>query len=254
MSDKSKIEWCDATWQVLAGCTRESRGCEHCYSERLVATRLRHLLAYDTLTTEGRWTGNVVLRRDKLDEPLRWQKPRRIFVCDRGDLFQPTVPEQYVREVFEKTQLALRHTFLFLTKRPSRMREIVSRMVAERGGVPFPNCWLGTSVEDGDWARARIPDVLATPATLRFLSVEPLLGDVDLRLRAQHHIDWVIVGPETGPEARRTDNGTIADVLHQCRAAGIPCLIKKAYTPASSRPTADMSLWPAELRVREVPR
>lgn len=123
MADRSKIAWCDATWQVMAGCTKVSPGCKNCYSEKLLSTRLKHLPWAGDVTSGGKWNGQVVLRAEKLDEPGRWRRARRIFVADRGDLFHPEVPFEYIAAVFGVMAAAKQHTFLVLTKRPERMLE-----------------------------------------------------------------------------------------------------------------------------------
>lgn len=204
MGDRSKIEWTEASWNPVVGCDKVSAGCDHCYAET-IATRFAGTKAYP----DG---FQVTLRPDKLDQPLRWTRARRIFVNSMSDLFHAQVPDKYIAKVFAVMMLTQRHTYQILTKRPGRMRSLMAnrgfwRQVAftagfeysqtalalakdghvdmagldavDRGG-PLPNVWLGVSVEDQKWARVRIPVLLDTPAAVRFLSCEPLLSRVDL--------------------------------------------------------------------------
>lgn len=206
MSDKTKIEWCDATWNIITGCSIESPACTNCYAMRLAGTRLREHPSRKGLTkiVNGKpvWTGEVRFNEQWLTQPLQWKKPRKIFVCAHADLFHPNVPDEWINRVFAVMALASQHTFMVLTKRPVRTREyfdhtrgaIVSaaalRMVlaskmeqspAWNMRWPLPNVMLGVTAEDQTRADERIPDLLATPAAKRFVSIEPMLGPVDLR-------------------------------------------------------------------------
>lgn len=195
MGDKSKIEWCDATWNPVTGCSKVSSGCAHCYAEAQWP-RMQHLPGY-----AGRSFGDVRCHEDRLGIPLRWKRPRRIFVNSMSDLFHEEVPRDFIVKVFAAMLLSQRHTFQILTKRSSRMREILgqvedtfeaevraeaSRMVHDRptkdleAPWPLPNVWLGVSVEDQKAANQRVPDLAECRAAVRFLSCEPLLGSLDL--------------------------------------------------------------------------
>jgi protein gp37 len=219
MADKTKIEWTDATWNPITGCSVVSPGCTNCYAMRLAGTRLAHHESRAGLTRDTKagpvWTGEVRFNEQWIDQPLRWKKPRMIFVCAHGDLFAENVPDAWIDRVFAVMALAPQHTFQVLTKRSARMREYLAdidlpnRIVcaveqidfvslqdekrftlqgfdADRGveGVPalwpLPNVWLGVSVEDQKRADERIPNLLATPAAIRWISAEPLLGAVNL--------------------------------------------------------------------------
>ncbi|MGV3651047.1 MAG: phage Gp37/Gp68 family protein [Devosia sp.] len=213
MAEHSKIEWTDATWNPITGCTLVSEGCRHCYAAQLAATRLknhpsRQGLARINAAGEAKFTGEVRFNAEALDQPLRWRRPRMIFVCAHGDLFHESVPDEWIDRVFAVMALCPQHTFQVLTKRPERMRgyiqsvygrlaDTIIRMRRDRGDAnmgivplahitpgrawwPLPNVWLGTSVEDQASANARIPALLATPAAIRFISAEPLLGPLDL--------------------------------------------------------------------------
>jgi len=197
VSDKTHIEWTDATWNPITGCTMVSAGCTNCYAMGLAATRLRHHPSRAGLTrmTGGRavWTGEVRLNEQWLDQPLRWRRPRMIFVCAHGDLFHENVPDEWIDRVFAVMALAPQHRFQVLTKRPERARAYLSKLsdepsewrckrldYAQITAWPLPNVWLGTSIEDQATAEARIPHLLAAPAAVRFVSAEPLLGPVRL--------------------------------------------------------------------------
>lgn len=215
MADRTPIEWADATWNPITGCSRVSEGCRHCYAEIMAARfskpgqwgeGLAQIVRKPDGSADHRWTGQVRLNERALTQPLRWRKPRRIFVCSTSDLFHEGVPDEWLDRVFAVMALAPQHTFMVLTKRPERVREYLTRcddrgrwpamdyaalMAATgswstpaldlRNGWPLPNVWVGTSIEDQATADARIPHLLATQAAVRFLSAEPLLGPVDLR-------------------------------------------------------------------------
>ena len=195
MGDNSQIQWTDATWNPVTGCTKVSEGCRRCYIERTVPFRTQHrrFAGPNGPADPGATTG-VVLHPERLDQPLRWRRPRRVFVNSLSDLFHAEVPDAIIAQVFQMMAAAPRHTFQVLTKRPGRMASLLPRLpalinandlalVEERARVtawPLPNVWLGTSVEDQRAADLRIPSLLKTPAAARFLSCEPLLGPVDL--------------------------------------------------------------------------
>lgn len=242
MSDKSKIEWTDATWNPVTGCTKVSPGCDHCYAET-IAHRFAGTKAYPN-------GFDVTLWPERLDQPLRWKRPRRVFVNSMSDLFHKDVPDEYIARVFAVMALADQHTFQVLTKRPGRMRSLLSSdlfvdllgaWLAEYAGhpsrkacgtyrvsLPLPNVWLGTSVESQKWADVRVPQLLNTPAAIRFLSCEPLLGPVDLGLAdTRTRIDWVIVGGESGPHARVMQLYWAESLRDQCTGAGIPFFFKQ---------------------------
>lgn len=293
MSDKSAIEWTDATWTVVTGCSKVSPGCAHCYAETLT----ERFAGSRNTGWPGRflpWTPdnaaeNVVLHPERMEWPLRWKSPRRIFVTSMGDLFHELVPDEFIDRVFAVMALSPQHTYQVLTKRPQRMRDYINaswggtfeppeeradivnhaarELMFERQNAagrtrvadelalgdfrwPLPNVWLGTSVENQRWAEERIPFLLETPAAVRFLSCEPLLGPVRLRLlgrvgaaidaltgdvsrngeiyaSAPGSIGWVIVGGESGPEARPMHSDWVRDLRDQSRATGVPFFFKQ---------------------------
>jgi protein gp37 len=256
VSDKSKIEWTEATWNPVTGCTKVSPGCDHCYAE----------------TFAERWRGipghayergfDLTLRPARLDQPLRWTRPRRVFVNSMSDLFQDGVPDEFVAKVFGVMAAAPQHTFQVLTKRHGRMRSLLQRDEfreavflsnnRDQGDVlgdrwPLPNVWLGVSVEDQKWANIRVPALLDTPAAVRWLSCEPLLGPVDLTWcdgvnalerdwiggpgggsGAPHpFVDWVVVGGESGAGARPMDPTWARRLRDDCTAASVPFFFKQ---------------------------
>jgi len=184
--NRTKIEWTDATWNPVTGCTPVSAGCENCYARRM-ANRLRGRAGYPADEPF-----RVTLHPDKLDDPLHWRKPRRVFVCSMGDLFHEDVPFGFVDKAFVTTAMCPQHRFQLLTKRPARMLEYLDQragilnaagLMAESlrlGAWPQPNLWLGVSVENQQAAEERIEVLLNTPAAVRFVSVEPMLGPVDV--------------------------------------------------------------------------
>lgn len=291
MSDGTKIEWTEATWNPITGCSVKSPGCTNCYAMKLAGTRLRNHPSRDGLTQDSNagpvWTGEVRFNEHWLDQPLRWKRPRMIFVCAHGDLFHESVPDEWIDRVFAVMALCPQHTFQVLTKRSDRMREYfrgewlkeridcqMDTLINERIDPlarrsddlratapwleeiwPLPNVWLGVSVEDQKRADERIPDLLATPAAVRWLSCEPLLGALDLRtiwirrdgeritelsnrlgnyiqpLRGNFvdspKIDWVVVGGESGPGARPMHPDWARSLRDQCASANVPFFFKQ---------------------------
>jgi protein gp37 len=222
MSDHSKIEWTDATWNPVTGCTKVSPGCDHCYAETF-SERFRGVPGHHF--ERG---FDVQLRPDKLDQPLRWKRPRRVFVNSMSDLFHADIPEMYIAGVFAVMARAPQHTFQVLTKRPGRMRSLMKsddfrhRVQAhDVDAWPLPNVWLGISAEDQKWADVRIPVLVETPAAVRFVSAEPLLGPINFRGPNFPMIDWIIVGGESGRGARPMSLDWARDIRDQCRKAGV---------------------------------
>lgn len=268
MGDKSKIQWTDATWNPTRGCTRVSPGCEHCYAERRAHMMNRPGGAYEGLTSERvRWNGKIRLVEENLDQPIRWQKPRRVFVDSMSDLFHESIPFEYTARVFDVMRRAPQHTFQILTKRPQRMYEFIYPDRKRDYLWPLPNVWLGVSVENQETADERIPILLKTRTEVRFLSVEPLISPVKLGDMV-HRIDWVIVGGESGPGARGCNLAWIRSVINECKRANVPCFVKQCGSePYETKPTlmsefpsvmrhrkgGDPDEWPSDLRVREFP-
>lgn len=326
MSAQTTIEWTDRTWNPTRGCSRVSPGCENCYAERVAARFTKRGLAYHGLAKIGkngpRWTGEVVLVKDALHEPLSWKKPCRVFVNSMSDLFHEKLTNEQIAAVFGVMAACPQHTFQILTKRSVRMREwfewvavrandgramfphdddgwhvrqllYVSAKRADAevpshhgGPWPLPNVWLGVSVEDQQRADERIRDLVAVPASVHFLSCEPLLGpledltttigtamlDEDVLGKKLHGVDWIIIGGESGPGAREMKVEWAWSIIEQCRAAKVAVFLKqmgsKPTTDHRTRPDGedwiwttmcrsgkggDMSEWPARYRIREFP-
>ena len=295
MADHTKIEWTDATWNPITGCSVLSPGCTNCYAMKLAGTRMKNHPSRAGLTIDTKagtvWNGEVRFNEEWLTQPLQWKKPRMIFVCAHADLFHESVPDAWIDRVFAVMALAPQHTFQVLTKRSKRMREYITEhgsgfgdtisvleRVADKAGRmmedgdnaadcvlggpwPLPNVWLGVSVEDQKRADERIPNLLATPAAIRWISAEPLLGPVNLRdMDINDHlasrqlgliggywinaltganddmgrpcpdvpkIDWVVVGGESGANARPMHPDWARSLRDQCAAAGVPFLFKQ---------------------------
>ena len=212
MSDGSKIEWTDATWNPVRGCTKVSPGCAHCYAETF-AERFRGVPGHPY--EQG---FDLRLVPEKLDEPLKWRKPRLVFVNSMSDLFHKRVPTEFIQQVFATMEKANWHQFQLLTKRPERARSLATKL-------PWPaNVWLGVSVENEHYTH-RIDVLREVPTARRFLSLEPLLGPLrSLNLRG---VDWVIAGGESGPRSRPMDGAWVVDIRDQCISAGVAFFFKQ---------------------------
>jgi protein gp37 len=283
VADKSQIQWTDATWNPVTGCSKVSPGCAHCYAEQ-VALRFwgkQYPVGYtdaagDTDERPRRFN-EVWTHKDRLDQPLRWKKPRKVFVNSMSDLFHEAVPDAFIDRVFAVMALASQHTFQILTKRAERMRDYVAKVTPERIVVlaaagfaglvrddslwPLPNVWMGVSVENQHFADERIPLLLQTPAAVRFLSCEPLLEGLDLaKHRPGANRLWVIVGGESGTGARPCDARWVRSIVRQCQEAGASVFVKQlganAVLPGlvlQDSHGGNPIEWPPDLRVREFP-
>ncbi|WP_217575755.1 DUF5131 family protein [Mesorhizobium sp. GbtcB19] len=222
---ETSIEWTDATWNPVAGCTILTAGCTNCYAMRMAA-RLEAMGVekYAGLTrksgSRAKWTGKIRLDATALEIPASWKKPRRVFVNSMSDLFHPDVPKDFIRKVWRVMEITPRHTYQILTKRPDRMAEILS---ADSFKV-LPNVWLGTSVEDGR-VLYRLDELRSVPAAIRFVSYEPLIGSVAGGSLAGIH--WAIVGGESGPNARPMDPIWIDEIFDQCTDADAAFFFKQ---------------------------
>jgi protein gp37 len=323
VADHSKIEWTDATWNIVTGCSVVSPGCTNCYAMKLAGTRLKHHPSRAGLTIDTKagpvWNGEVKFNAEWLLQPLRWRRPRKIFVCAHGDLFHEKVTDAQLDQVFAVMVLCPQHTFQVLTKRPERMRKYFeaqgrwrddsgqsrereclisdavnrlqeawrkgpmgplwdasfreSRLGSCQPGLPLPNVWLGTSCEDQARADERIAHLLETPAAVRFVSCEPLLGPIDFNAlcdgaenlnaltglrenpfgaivtrRIGTRLDWVIVGGESGPGARPMHPDAASSLRDQCAAAGVPFFFKQwgEWAAPSQLPDDTFMRWDVE--------
>lgn len=250
MGDKTEISWSDATWNVVTGCSRVSEGCLNCYIYRTPPFRMegRNFDGPGIGATTG-----VRLHSDRLGIPQRWTKPRMIFVCSLADLFQDEVPDRFIAEVFAVMAIARQHIFQVLTKRHARLRSLlnsqafwglVDAALVVRGREPLagegphilPHVWIGVSTENQKWADIRIPALLDTPAAVRWISAEPLLGAIELKTSwvgasaLQHdapELSWVVVGGESGPSARPMHPHWARSLRDQCVAASVPFHFKQ---------------------------
>jgi len=228
MGLKTGIEWTDATWNPVTGCTRVTSGCDHCYAETLARKRLhdvyvRRLPIVDT--RENRLDPFAVrLWPERLDHPRKWAEPRMVFVNSMSDLFHADVPDGFVRDVFEAMLEADRHVYQVLTKRPSRAVRFWKKFGPVLGLVEVPgHIWMGTSVESQE-VTYRVRHLRLLPAKLRFLSCEPLLGPLALNLDGVH---WVIVGGESGPVRRPMDPTWAESIRDQCVRHRVPFFFKQ---------------------------
>lgn len=297
MGYKTAIQWTDSTWNVVTGCAPVSDGCKNCYAARYARRGIgdfkrTDMEDYEEYLNPGRKFREVRCHTDRLDIPLRWSTPRRIFVCSMGDLFHEAVPTEFILKVFEVMAWAKQHTFLVLTKRQDRMLhlfkygDVLKCDSAEHHRLlcmmPQPNIWLGVTAENQQMADERIPLLLKTPSRKRFVSVEPCLGKIDLDkyLGCGHEggwehcpeyaagkpcigIDWVICGGESGPGARPCDIDWIRSLIAQCKHAGVACFVKQIGSnptlhgfvgmPISDSKGANPDDWPDGLNVREFP-
>lgn len=249
MSKGTGIEWTDETWNPVTGCSKVSQGCKYCYAERQWPRMVKLCKAY-----AGRKFTDVQCHTDRIYKPLRWKRPRMIFVNSMSDLFHEDVPDSFIQTVFEVIRDSEQHIFQILTKRPERMMQFMKETTA---AFEQPqNMWLGVSVEDQAAANERIPILLQTPAAVRWLSIEPMIGAIDLehiQWPQKHKVDvlrrgawdipgwhkgftnhndmnginWVVAGGESGPNARPCHPDWIRTLRDQCRLAGVPFLFKQ---------------------------
>lgn len=290
MSNGTSIEWTDASWNPVVGCTPVSPGCLNCYAATFAARGMHK--SYVGLTVRRRdklrdgekartravFNGTVRCLPEKLDAPLHWRKPRRVFVNSMSDLFHEAVPFSFVDEVFAVMFLCPQHTFQVLTKRPDRMAEYTSdpgrlssiaQAVANRAGeasmrttLPLPNVWLGTSCENQKCADERLPHLLRCPAAVRFLSIEPQVDAIEYRDEWAEGLGWMIGGGESGHGSHPYAVGWAREGIKFAARHGIPWFQKQlgAKPVGGSGPIdladpkgGDMSEWPEDLRVREFP-
>jgi protein gp37 len=225
MSENSSIEWTDATWNPVRGCTKISPGCKHCYAETF-AERFRGVAGHPY--EKG---FDLRLVPEKLLEPLQWSRPKRVFVNSMSDLFHERVPERYIFAVSQVMCESPWHIYQVLTKRSPRLKELLASHLAR--AARQPNIWWGVSIEDKKYGFPRLEDLKDSPAAVRFLSIEPLLEDLgELDLRGIH---WVIVGGESGPGARPIEESWILSIMEQCKVAKVPFFFKQWVGVQKSR-------------------
>ncbi len=298
VSTTTSIEWTDVTWNPVRGCSLVSAGCANCYAMKQAHRFSGVGKPYEGLTEPGpqgpRWTGKIRLVPEALEEPLHWKTPRRVFVNSMSDLFHEDVPFDFIHWVFSTIRQTPQHTYQILTKRPSRMLEVMNLIRSKElfGWAKgfYSHVWLGVSVEDQATADERIPILLQTPAAVRFVSAEPLLGPVSFRWAkwddwkhpnggprqsvnqydGLRMLDWVIIGGESGSGARTCDMAWIRSIKDQCEAAKVPVFVKqlganiapvviesgsvKERLFLKDRKGGDIAEWPDDLRVRQFPK
>lgn len=246
MGTKTGIEWTDATWNPVTGCTKVSAGCDHCYAETLARRRLRdvYLRRLPVVNSAENRADPFAIRLwpERLDAPISWSEPRMVFVNSMSDLFHRDVPDEYVLRIFDVMLTADWHVYQVLTKRPARAAKFWERYHGHFGLSDVPShIWMGTSVENQD-VDYRLRHLRMMSAEIRFLSCEPLLGPLELDL---HGIDWVIVGGESGPGFRAIDLRWAAAVRDQCLAARVPFFFKQVggITPKAGGRKLDGREW-----------
>jgi protein gp37 len=240
----SKIEWTDKVWNPVTGCSKISPGCDNCYAYSMSKRFCKEwgLSADDPF--------KVTIHPDRLNQPINWKKPSKIFVCSMADLFHDDVPTEFISDVFRVMEQAKQHTFLILTKRPERMRQLINGVVTGWETEHRKHIWLGVTAENQEQANKRIPVLLQIPAAVRFVSVEPMLGTVDINQYLPHNprlfsernghkgfLDWVICGGESGPGARPMHPDWVRNLRDQCQTAGVPYFFKQwgEWLPAECR-------------------
>jgi len=253
----TKIEWANEVWNPVTGCTKVDEGCRNCYAERM-SKRLKGRCGYPADDPF-----RVTLHPDRLDKPLHWRKPRRVFVNSMSDLFHKDVPHEIIGSVWVMMEACPQHQFIILTKRADLMRRVITGYLLS----PLPNVWLGVSVHDQASADERLPVLLQTPAAKRFLSIEPCLGAVDFAPRPDTYswlqntvvdftpngqkitnipaLDLVILGGESGPGARPMHPDWARSVRDQCQAAGVPFMFKQwgEYCPPRQLSPEEFRNW-----------
>ena len=304
----TKIQWTEKTWNPIIGCSKISPGCQNCYAEKM-ANRLLYMFEaicgedgqstwaeYSDVTAGGRWNGKTAFVSNALDKPLHWKKPSMIFICSIGNLFHESVPYRWIFGVFEIINQCRHHTFQVLTKRPERMQDFYKKhwpLISKDGNYPLDNLWLGVTAENQEQADKRIPILLDIPAAVRFVSVEPMLEDINLGPylysdyeKASHDnqliipangfnhkkLDWVIVGCESGPKRRPCPDHWVSSIVSQCDDSSVPVFVKqlalrrdKAGRNVTGLPglwdesdrlvvSKNPEEWPDHLQVREFPK
>jgi protein gp37 len=325
MANKTSIEWTDYNWNFLRGCSRVSEGCRNCYAEKIAARFSGEGQPYYGLAqiirtsgvdvqdgristshaTHSRWTGEISFHEDILLQPLRWTKPRKVFVNSMSDLFHEKVSDEMLDKAFAVMALTPQHTYQILTKRPERMMRyfggihdvllerwwdaapLRSRLTDAFDELPLPNVWLGVSVEDQKTFEERWPLLASVPAAVRWLSCEPLLGPIDFfyyggdwgdpisfsQLRGTDAtdpdipgVDWIVVGGESGSDARPCQIEWLSEIVNQCYVADVPVFVKQLgarprqtgadsiYYRIEDRKGGNIDEFPDGLKIREFPR
>lgn len=246
---RSKIEWTDRVWNPVTGCTKVSAGCKNCYAEG-IAKRF---------WGERKFT-DIILHHDRLEQPLHWKKPARVFVNSMSDLFHEDVPFEFIDKVFDIMYKARQHTFQILTKKPARLLEYSDKRHLDvlKEGADYWICpehiWLGVSVENQEQADKRIPLLLQVPSKVKFLSIEPMLENifVGIFLAGLEKLNWVIVGCESGPNRRECKIEWVTKIVDACCFCRVPVFVKQVQI--NGKVVKDINQFPADIRLRQYPR
>lgn len=223
----TKIEWTNRTWNPIAGCSKVSEGCYNCYAERMtfrLSNMIKPFNYYEEVITNGKWNGRLYLDIKKINIPLTWKKSSKVFVCSMSDLFNQKIRPNWIYKIFKVMEKCPQHTFQVLTKRAEEMFKWYKHYWYRE---PTKNIWLGVTAENQEQADKRTPCLLKTPAILKFISCEPLLGKIDLELYLRSGIDWVICGCESGSSRRETKIEWIRSLRDQCAYYNIPFFLKQ---------------------------
>lgn len=260
------IEWTHGegmrgeTWNPVTGCSKVSPGCAHCYAETLTSRFAGRSGWPETFLpwTPNNAAENVEPRHDRLTLPLGWRSPRMVFVNSMSDLFHERISDTFIAQVWQVMAETPQHTYQVLTKRPERMIEFVDKWIANSALDPYvddilPNVWLGVSAENQRWLDVRVPLLLETPAAIKFVSCEPLLGPLDIhRYTHLQGLNWVIVGGESGPKHRPIQTEWVRDIRDDCTREGIPFFFKQwgGRTPKAGGRLLDGKEWNQMPRLR----
>lgn len=246
----SKIQWTDETWNPVTGCTPISEGCDNCYAKRM-SQRLKGRYGYpvDDPFKAGNWRGDIVSGSgdNVIYEPVHWKKPRRVFVSSMGDLFHDDVKFNHIHQIWDVMKGCPQHTFMVLTKRPERMKQVVERIYSlERMGWSrgfWQHVWLGITAENQEQYDKRWPILAQIPAAVHFVSVEPMLGPMDMKFclsrggspAGPQEIDWVIAGCETGPKRRPMIGQWVEGLKNQCVSENVPFFLKQGFSDITGK-------------------
>ena len=241
----SRIEWTDETWNPVTGCSKVSAGCKSCYAEKMA----KRLQAMGQIKYKDGF--KVTLHPNELDRPLHWKKPKKIFICSMSDLFHEDVPDGFIDKIPHTIRRCPQHIFQILTKRPERMYKRLKHI-----RFIMSNLWLGVTAENQAMADKRIPLLLQTPATVRFVSAEPLLShiqDMSYYLDGDNKLDWIIIGCESGPNRRPCKLEWVRSLVDQGQNAGVSVFVKQLDIDGKVVKDWDNPLFPDDLKIREFP-
>jgi len=261
----TKIQWTNKTWNIVVGCDKTSEGCQNCYAEKFANRLAGELYQYGQVITNGKWNGKTSFVKENLQLPLKWKKPRLVFVSSMGDLFHDTVRHHTLDNVFEVMGYCQKHIFQLLTKRPKNALRYSQQSPIFNAWTEWGNIWIGATTENQKYYEKRIIDLLAIKnLDTKYLSCEPLLGPIDLHLKTLHHdnilkianetnvLKWVIVGCESGNRRRETKIKWIEDIVDQCQRYQVPVFVKQVEI--DGKVLKDINDFPKHLQIQEYPK